>query len=94
MQIRSIRHRGLTRFLEDNDDREIRGDLVNRVRRILTALITASDMAGVEGPPGWRIHLLTGDRAGTWSVSVSGNWRITFTLEGEEIRDRNLEDYH
>ncbi len=94
MRIRSIRHRGLKRLIEDDSDREIRADQVNRVRRILTALITASDMDGVQGPPGWRIHQLVGDRDGTWSVSVSGNWRITFTLEAGEICNLNLEDYH
>jgi toxin HigB-1 len=68
--------------------------MVNRVRNILAALIAASDIAGVEGPPGWRIHQLTGDRAGTWSISTSGNWRITFRLEQGEICDLDLEDYH
>jgi toxin HigB-1 len=94
VRIHSIRHRGLKRFLEGDDNREIRPDLVNRVRRILTALISAPDMDGVQGPPGWRVHQLTGDRAGTWSVSASGNWRITFTVEGGEICHLNLEDYH
>ncbi len=94
MRIRTIRHRGLKRFIEDNDDREIRRDLANRVRNIMTALITAHDMEGVQGPPGWRIHQLIGDRAGTWSLSVSGNWRITFTLEDGELCNLNLEDYH
>ena len=51
-------------------------------------------MDDVSGPPGWRIHLLSGDRAKTWSVSASGNWRITFTLEDGEICELNLEDYH
>ena len=94
MEIKSIKHRGLRRFLEENDPREIRSDLVNRTRNILTVLITASDMSGVQGPPGWRIHQLTGDRAGTWSISVSGNWRITFGIVDGEITDLNLEDYH
>ena len=94
MEIRSIKHRGLRRFLEENDPREIRSDLVNRTRNILTVLITASDMSGVQGPPGWRIHQLIGDRAGTWSISVSGNWRITFGIVDGEITDLNLEDYH
>jgi proteic killer suppression protein len=94
MQIRSIRHRGLRRLIEDDNDREIGRDQVARVRRVLTALIAAADMDGVQGPPGWRIHQLTGDRAGMWSVSVSGNWRITFTLEAGEICNLNLEDYH
>ncbi len=94
MRIRSIRHKGLRRFIEDDDDREIRRDFTNRIRNIMTALITAQDMDGVQGPPGWRIHQLTADRAGTWSLSVSGNWRITFTLEDGEICNLNLEDYH
>ena len=94
MNIRSIKHRGLRRFIENNDPREIRGDFVNRTRNILTVLIAASDIAGVQGPPGWRIHELVGDRAGTWSISVSGNWRITFALVGGEIVELNMEDYH
>jgi proteic killer suppression protein len=51
-------------------------------------------MDGLQGPPGWRIHQLRGDRAGTWSISVSGNWRITFRIEGGEIKELDLEDYH
>jgi proteic killer suppression protein len=94
MRIRTIRHRGLRRLIENDDPREIRGDLVNRTRNILTALIAAADMDGVQGPPGWRIHQLIGDRGGTWSISVSGNWRITFEIEGGEIVMLDLEDYH
>ena len=94
MIIRSIRHRGLRRFIEDDDPREIRGDLVNRTRNILTALVAAGGIEGVRGPTGWRLHQLTGDRAGTWSLSVSGNWRITFEIVGGEIVNLDLEDYH
>jgi toxin HigB-1 len=86
MRVRSIRHRGLKCFIEDDDDREIRRDLVNRVRRILTALIVAPDMDGVQGLPGWRIRNM--ERVGI------RNWRITFTLNSGEICNLNLEDYH
>ena len=94
MEIRSIRHRGLRRLVEDDDTRGIRPDLTVRIRSILAVLISAADMDGVEGPPGWRIHRLAGDRAGTWSISVSGNWRITFDFEDGAIANLNLEDYH
>lgn len=94
MIIRTIRHGGLKRFIQDDDDREIRRDLVNRVRRILTALVAAPDMDAVQGPPGWHIHQLSGDRVGVWSISVSGNWRVTFILDNGEICGLNLEDYH
>ena len=72
----------------------IRPDLVNRTRNILAALIAARNIDGVQGPPGWRMHQLTGDRAGTWSLSVSGNWRITFKVDNDEIRNLDLEDCH
>jgi toxin HigB-1 len=94
MRIRTTRSRALKRLIEDDDDRGIRRDQVNRIRRILTALQSAEDIRGVFGPPGWRIHQLTGDRAATWSISVSGNWRITFDLDGDEIANLDLEDYH
>ena len=94
IKIRSVRHRGLKRFIEDNDSRGIRPDLVNRTRNILAVLIAAQNMDGVKGPPGWRIHQLTGDRTGTWSLSVSGNWRITFEVESDEVKNLDLEDYH
>jgi proteic killer suppression protein len=67
---------------------------VKRSRNILAALVSASSIDGVQGVPGWRIHQLGGDRAGTWSFSVSGNWRITFKIKGGEIEDLDLEDYH
>jgi proteic killer suppression protein len=94
MVIRSVRHRGLLRLIEDDDSRELRGDLVRRVRNTLAALIAAPDMGGVAGPPGWRVHQLRGDRAGTWSISISGNWRLTFDVRQREIFDLDLEDYH
>ncbi len=81
-------------MIEENDARELRPDLVKRTRNILTALLAAANMDGVAGPPGWRIHRLTGDRMGTWSISLSGNWRITFEVDGAEIRNLDLEDYH
>ncbi|WP_246728861.1 type II toxin-antitoxin system RelE/ParE family toxin [Methylosinus sp. RM1] len=94
MNLRTIKHRGLRRFIESDDPRELRPDLVNRTRNILAALVAATNMEGLQGPPGWRIHQLSGDRAGTWSISVSGNWRITFELDGGEITNLDLEDYH
>jgi toxin HigB-1 len=94
MIIRSVRQRGLLCLIEDDDSRELRTDLVRRLRNILAVLIAALDMTGVAGPPGWRIHQLKGDRAGTWSISVSGNWQLTFDVRQGEIHDLDLEDYH
>ena len=47
-----------------------------------------------DAPSGWRVHRLSGDRRNEWSVSVSGNWRITFEEIDAAIVRLNLEDYH
>ena len=96
MNIRSVRHRGLRRLLEQDNPRLLRRDLLGRIRNVMTALILAEDIDGfvADAPPGWRVHRLSGDRAKEWSVSVSGNWRITFEEVEGGIERLHLEDYH
>jgi len=50
MRIRSVRHRGLQRFIEEDDDRGLRRDMVSRLRRILTALLSAETLEELAGP--------------------------------------------
>ena len=96
MVVRSVRHRGLRRLIEEDNPRFLRQNLVDRVRKILTALILAEHIDGfiADAPRGWCVHRLSGDRQDEWSVSVSGNWRITFKEEDSYIDRLNLEDYH
>ena len=46
--------------------------------------------------PTWNAHQLTGSRKGTWSLSVTRNWRITFVIDHDviEIIDLDYQDYH
>lgn len=96
MNLRSVRHRGLRRLIVADDSRAIPADMIARVRNVLTALILAETLDSfiADAPPGWRIHRLTGDRRDEWSVSVTRNWRITFTEEDGQVDQINLEDYH
>ena len=96
MIIRSVRHRGLRGLIEEDNPRLLGLRLVGRVRNVLTALILAEHMGSfiADAPRGWRIHRLSGNRQDEWSVSVSGNWRITFEEQDGFIDRLNLEDYH
>ena len=96
MVIRSVRHRGLRRLLEQDNPRYLRPDHVGRIRNVVTALILADhiDDFAEDAPRGWHVHRLGGDRRDEWSVSVSGNFRITFEEEDGWIDRLNLEDYH
>ena len=96
MIIRSIRHRGLRRLIEDDNSQYLQPRLVRRVETVIAALALTDSIDDFirDAPPGWRVHRLLGDRADQWSVSVSGNFRITFE-ESDGVIDRlNLEDYH
>jgi proteic killer suppression protein len=71
----------------------VKPELATRLRRQLDVLNRALTLRDIN-LPGYRLHQLKGSRAGTWSVSVSGNWRVTFKFEGEDAFDVDLEDYH
>lgn len=91
--IRNFRHKGLEAFFTKSERRGIDARQADRIRRILDRLDVAA-RSGDMNIPGYRFHSLKGDRKGTFAVSVSGNWRITFRfLEGDAF-DVNLEDYH
>ena len=44
--------------------------------------------------PGWRLHPLTGNLAGHYSVTVNGNWRMTFVFDGDDAELVDYQDYH
>ena len=94
MDIYSIRHGGLRRLFEKGETRGLPQNRIKRLRRILAALAEAESVDEIDSLPGWRLHQLHGDRLGTWSISLSGNWRITFRIEDDQIHDLALEDYH
>ena len=91
--IRSFRHRGLQRFYERDDASRIHAAYRKKVARILTNLDEARSPADMDFP-GLRLHPLTGDLKGFWSVTVSANWRIVFRFDGEDVVDVDLIDYH
>jgi proteic killer suppression protein len=88
-----FRHRGLERLHWRGDTSGVSAQHVKRLRVMLAALETAlvpSDMA----LPGARLHPLRGDRAGQWSVTISGNWHVVFEFEDRNVTNVDLIDYH
>lgn len=96
MKIRSITHKGLRRFVEKDDPTGIPAAFVGKIRNIVSFLQDMSDPEELRLVPGWRVHLLTGERKGYWSLTVTRNWRITFRVDAveDEIVDLHFEDYH
>jgi len=91
--IASFRHKGLRQMFEKGQDRLIDPFLRVRVANILAVLDAASSALDLAGPRN-RLHELQGDQEGIWSVTVSGNWRITFPFTDGNAHDVDLVDYH
>ena len=89
-------HKGLRRFIENDDASGLQPTVVEKVRRIITFLQDMEREDEIRTVPSWKAHLLTGDRNGTWSLCVTKNWRLTFKIGQDEIEIVNLdyEDYH
>ena len=62
---------------------------------MLAYLVAIQAVDELKAPPNFGAHLLSGDRAGTWSLTVTRNWRLTFRINAAgAIEDMDLEDYH
>ena len=88
-----IRHKGLLALHERDDSARLPVGLAPRLRRILFRLQEATRPRDADAPC-FRLHPLKGDRAGQWSVRVSGNWRVVFRFDDGEVVDVDLIDYH
>lgn len=91
--IASVKHRALKRLLERDDRSAIRGDLLEKVARILSVLDAANSPQALD-LPGYRLHQLKGSLQGYWSVTVRANWGIIFRFENGNAYDVQLIDYH
>jgi proteic killer suppression protein len=91
--IRTFRHKGLRQLFETGKSRAVAADLGRRLIRQMDFLNRATQPSDMN-LPGYRLHELKGERKGTWSVTVSGNWRLTFTIRDGHAYDVDLEDYH
>ena len=95
MEINSIRHKALRAFAETGKASGLPGNLVERLRNMLAYLSAVERAEELHVPPNFGAHLLKGDRAGVWSLTVTRNWRMTFRVnDALEIEDIDLENYH
>jgi toxin HigB-1 len=91
--IRSIRHRGLKRLYEDDDQRGVPVEHSVKLRDILARLDAAEVVADMD-VPGFRLHPLKGELKGYWAVTVRANWRVTFRFAAGDASDVDYVDYH
>ena len=91
--IRSFRHKGVERFFQSGSRAGIQAAHAPRLARQLSALDAAARPEDMNRP-GWGWHPLKGSLSGHWSVSVNGNWRLTFAFENGDAILVDYQDYH
>lgn len=91
--IKSFRHKGIEQFFETGSKAGIQPVHASKLQRQLRRLDEAASYQDMN-IPGWRLHQLSGDMAGHYSVWVNGNWRLTFSFEGADAVLVDYQDYH
>lgn len=91
--IRSFRHKGLRDLFEDGTAKGVQPNHAKRLRMQLAALHTAQTVEDMD-LPGYRLHRLKGRERGRWSITVNGNWRLTFEFRDGDAYVLDYEDYH
>ncbi|TWH95272.1 type II toxin-antitoxin system RelE/ParE family toxin [Sphingobium wenxiniae] len=93
MEIESINHKALRSLYLEGKEKGLIEPL--RLKKMLSFITLAASLDELQVPPNYKLHQLTGDRAGTWSMWVTRNWRMTFQINDDgAIIEMDLEDYH
>ena len=88
--IKSFTHKGLETFFQSGSKAGIQPHHASKLRIQLAMLEKAKQPKDMNAP-GWRLHVLS---TGHWSISVNGNWRMTFFFDGEDAVLVDYQDYH
>jgi len=91
--IKSFKHKGLKKYFETGSTSGIQATHQRKLRMQLAAIDSAQEIDDIN-LPGFKLHPLKGNRDGVWSITVNGNWRITFEYIDGNAYILNYEDYH
>jgi toxin HigB-1 len=96
VNIRNFVHKGLRQLYAEDIAKGVPPDTLDKLCKMLAFLDDMQEPEELRSLPSWKVHTLTGDRKGTWSLSVTRNRRLTFRIDtaDREIVDLDLEDYH
>lgn len=91
--IKSFRHKGVEDFFRAESKAGIQPKHARKLKIQLFVLNNAKSVRDMNAP-GWNLHPLHGNLEGHWSVTVNGNWRLTFAFDGEDAILVDYQDYH
>ena len=94
MDLAGFKSKALRRHWEEGQARGLPVQNTAKLETLLRVLFRMETVEEFLALPRGAPHQLAGDRRGTYAISVTGNWRLTFRIEDDAIIDLDLEDYH
>jgi proteic killer suppression protein len=92
--IRTFLDKETQRLFVKGTSRRLPPDLIKRALRRLEYIHFATTINDLKVPPSNRLHALTGDREGQYSISINDQWRICFKFIDGDAYDVEITDYH
>ena len=92
--IKSFQHKGLALFFTTSVKSGIQPHHATKLQVQLSALSVAESPDDLRAPVAWRLHSLSGNLQGYWSLTVNGNWRLIFKFDDNDIELVDYLDYH
>jgi proteic killer suppression protein len=92
--IRPFRCKETERIWQGQSSRKFPGDMQDRALRKLRQLDASASLDDLRNPPGNRIEVLRGNRAGQMSIRINDQWRICFEWSSGDAIDVEIVDYH
>ena len=92
----SIRDKGVKRLYVEDETKGVPPESVEKLQSMLAFIDAMDDEQELVTIPSWNAHQLKGNRKGTWSLTVTENYRLTFNVDdaAKEVSDIDFEDYH
>jgi proteic killer suppression protein len=91
--LKSFKHKGLKDFFETGSKAGIQAQHADKLKLQLGLLDSAKSKEDMN-VPAWRLHELKGKLKGHHSITVNGNWRLTFKFVNEDVELVDYQDYH
>lgn len=92
--IKSFGNKETMEVLKRGTSRVFPPDILIRAKRKLNHINDAAQLDDLKTPPSNRLHLLSGDKAGQFSISINDQWRICFRWIDGNAHDVEIVDYH
>ncbi len=92
--IKSFADKETERLWRGRKSKAVPGDVRERAVAKLTSINTATNLEELRVPPGNRLHKLSGDREGQWSISINNQCRVCFVFEAGDAYEVEVVDYH